>query len=115
MARYEEIEIDQGSDISIELHTVNPDGSPKDLTNISISCKMKKTHRSSTATDWNCVVREPATAGIIIMTLDNSQSDLLKAGRYVYDVELSYYDSDETLFVERILEGRMTLNPSVTI
>ena len=114
MARYEEIEIDQGSDISIELHTNNIDGSAKNLTNMSIACKMKKTHRSATSTDWTCVVKEPATAGILVMSLSNIQSDALKAGRYVYDVELSYFDSDNTPFVERILEGRITVNPSVT-
>ena len=114
MARYEEIEIDQGSDISIELHTNNIDGSVKNLTNVSIACKMKKTHRSSISTDWTCAVKEPATAGIITMSLSNAQSDALKAGRYVYDVELSYFDSDNTQIVERILEGRMSVNPSVT-
>jgi hypothetical protein len=114
MARYEELEIDQGSDISVELHTNNIDGSAKNLTGMSVACKMKKTHRSSTSTDWACIVKTPANAGIIVMSLSNEQSDALKAGRYVYDVELSHSDSDGTLFVERILEGRITVNPSVT-
>jgi len=38
----------------------------------------------------------------------------MKAGRYVYDVELSYQDSDENTIIERVLEGQITVTPSVT-
>ena len=43
-----------------------------------------------------------------------SQTDSLKAGRYVYDVELSFVDSDGATIIERVLEGKITLTPSVT-
>jgi hypothetical protein len=35
-------------------------------------------------------------------------------GRYVYDVELKYNDSDGNAIVERILEGKIKVSPSVT-
>jgi hypothetical protein len=39
----------------------------------------------------------------------------MKAGRYVYDVELEGTDSNTGLgVVERILEGKLTLSPQVT-
>ena len=46
--------------------------------------------------------------------LRNTQTDALKAGRYVYDVELSYTDSADNTIIERILEGQLTVTPSVT-
>jgi hypothetical protein len=38
----------------------------------------------------------------------------MKAGRYVYDVEIQYADSDGDSVVERILEGQISVSPSVT-
>ena len=114
MARYEEIEIDQGSDVSIQLHTINQDQTKKDLTNTTVVSKMKKTHRSTTSTDFTAVVLDPATDGVIQMELTNAQTSALKAGRYVYDVKLSFVDSDGNTVIERILEGRITVNPGVS-
>ena len=48
------------------------------------------------------------------MSLTNVQTDALKAGRYVYDVELSFVDSAGATIIERVLEGRITVTPSVT-
>ena len=48
------------------------------------------------------------------LSLTNIQTDDLKAGRYVYDVELSFIDSAGDTIVERVLEGRVQVSPSVT-
>ena len=46
MAQYEDISIDQGADVAVEIHLINKDGSARDLTNHSIAAKMKKTFNS---------------------------------------------------------------------
>ena len=39
----------------------------------------------------------------------------MKKGRWVYDVELHAKDSDENIIsIERILEGKLTINQNVT-
>ena len=38
----------------------------------------------------------------------------MRAGRYVYDVEISSSDSDSVTIIERILEGQIEITPSVT-
>jgi len=38
----------------------------------------------------------------------------MKSGRYVYDVEISATDSFGVTTIERILEGKLTVSPSVT-
>lgn len=115
MAQYEEITIDQGADATIELHLVNTDGSKKNLTNHTVMAKMKKnyTSDSSDTTDFVSTVSN-ALDGIATISLTNIQTDALKAGRYVYDVELSFQDSDGDTIIERVLEGKITITPSVT-
>lgn len=116
MAVQEDLIIDQGSDVSVQLNLANTDGSAKDLTAHTVSAKMKKTYNSpdSDTTDFTTALSLPITAGICTLSLTNTQTGALKAGRYVYDVEISYVDSDSSTVVERILEGRIEVTPSVT-
>lgn len=116
MAQYEDISIDQGADIAVELHLVNLDGSPKNLTNHTVQGKIKKTYNSDSADtiDFVSNIIAPPTDGVVTIALSNIQTDAMKAGRYVYDVELSFTDSDSNLVVERILEGKILVTPSVT-
>lgn len=116
MAQYEEFTIDQGTDVSILINLINADDSKKDLTNYNVAAKLKKTYNSDSAdtVDFTAIVTSPATDGIVNISLTNTQTDALKPGRYVYDVEISFVDSDGETIVERILEGRVQVTPSVT-
>ena len=116
MAQYEEFTIDQGSDVAIELHLADIYGNPKNLDGYDIVAKMKKNYNSdsSDTTDFLCIVANPATDGIVTLSLTNTQTDSLKQGRYFYDVEISFEDSDNATIIERVLEGRIQVTPSVT-
>ena len=117
MAHYEDFTIDQGSDLALQLELVNPDGSTKDLTGFSAAAKMKKNFNSlvSDTVDFNAAVNEPPSSGVVTLSLTNLQTDELSTrGRYVYDVEISYADSDGNNIIERVLEGKIKVNPSVT-
>jgi hypothetical protein len=117
MAQYEEFTIDQGTDIAIEIHCLDPlTNTPKNLINHAVYAKLKKNYSSDSADTlaFNAIVAVPADEGVVTISLTNSQTDLLKAGRYVYDVELSFVDSADNTIVERILEGRIQVTPSVT-
>lgn len=116
MAQYEEFTIDQGADVAIEIHLVEADGSVKDLTNYSASAKMKKSYNSdsSDTTTFTTTIADPATDGVVTLALSNTQTDALRSGRYVYDAEISFVDSDSNTIIERVLEGRIQVTPSVT-
>jgi hypothetical protein len=116
MAAYEEFNIDQGADLAVELHLINADGSTKDLTNHSVAAKLKKNYNSDSdeTTDFNAIIATPPTDGIITLSLTNTQTDALSKGRYVFDVEISFVDSDDNTIIERVLEGRAQVAPSVT-
>jgi len=116
VAAYEEFSIDQGADLAMEIHLVNVDGSAKDLTLYSVAAKIKKNYNSDSddTTDFDAIIADPPTDGIITIGLSNIQTDALTKGRYVYDVEISFIDSDGNTVVERVLEGRAQVTPSVT-
>jgi hypothetical protein len=117
MATYEDFTIDQGADVAFQLELAEADGSTKDLSNHTVAAKMKKSFNSDAedTVDFEAIVSQPATDGVVVLSLTNEQTDALSTrGRYVYDVELTFQDSDGNSIVERILEGKIKVNPSVT-
>jgi hypothetical protein len=115
MAKHENLSIDQGSDVSIELTLTNMDKTPKDLTDYTITGKLAENYEADSADKLSFIaVVTNQLGGLVTLSLTNVQTDSLKAKRrYVYDVEASFLDSDTTI-VERILEGNIYINPSVT-
>jgi hypothetical protein len=117
MAHYEDLTIDQGSDLSVELRLINKDQTKKDLTGYSVAAKLAPNYNSSDSdkVSFVAIVAAPDSDGIVNLSLTNAQTDALSTRRkYVYDVEISYVDSDTNTIVERILEGNITVKPSVT-
>jgi len=117
MAQYEELQIDQGSDYTLKLSLKSPDGSKKDLTGHTITAWMKRNYAedSSAAIKFTSEVISPPTDGNIALRLTNAQTDSLDTKRrYVYDIEMSYLDSGANTIIERIMEGIVTVNASVT-
>jgi hypothetical protein len=116
MAQNEDLYIDQGADVAVELRLVNTDKTKKDLTGYTVKAQMRKTVNTSDsdAITFTSIVADPSTDGIATLTLTNTQTDAIKAGRYFYDVELSHLDSDANSIIERVLQGHITVTPSIT-
>ena len=128
MAHYEDLNIDQGADVTIQLELFNPDGSRKLLINWDSDAgsfgsyylmrgKIKKSYNSTDSAElFGVTAFNPLNQeNILQLSLTNVQTTRMKAGRYVYDVELEGTDSNTGLgVVERILEGKLTLSPQVT-
>ena len=115
MAQYQEFTIDQGTDTTIELTLVDKNGAAKNLLGYSVTGKIKKTFSSDSASTTSFTTQVTSnTEGTATLSLTNAQTDALKAGRHVYDVELSHTDSGGDTIVERIMEGRIQVTPSLT-
>ena len=128
MAQYEDLIVDQGSDVEIKLELFNPDGSQKILNKFNIvtqtlepmfnaSGKIKKSFNSkdSDSISFGASTISPSNAeNELYLSLGNTVTDAMKSGRYVYDVEISATDSFGVTTIERILEGKLTVSPSVT-
>jgi len=118
MAQKRDLTVDQGSDVAIELHLVEEDNTPKDIEGYFVSGMIKKTYNTTDSDyifNFSVSYGQPLTDGIINLFLDKSVTGSMKAGRYVYDVELRNTDGiDSATTIERILEGKLTVTPSVT-
>lgn len=78
------IVVEQGTDYE-EVFTVNnPDGSPLDLTGHMGVAKIRKFPESTKSTSFNVGI--VSSAGQVIVSLANTVTYDLKAGRYYYDV-----------------------------
>jgi hypothetical protein len=116
MAKYEDLIIDQGADAAMELHLTNNNGSKKDLTGYSVAGMIRRTYNTSDsdAISFTSIVASPLTDGVVTVSLTNLETGDMTPARYVYDIELSYQDSDANTIIERILEGKIEVTPSVT-
>ena len=64
---------------------------------------------------FNAIIPTPATAGIVTLSLSSDSSQGLNTrGRYVWDCEVSFVDSDSKTIVQRVAEGQAEISPSVT-
>ena len=108
MATIQNLYIDQGTTYSLTITVNDQNGDVKDLTDYTVSAQMRKSYYSSTATSFTASASSP-TDGEVTISLTATQTSALKAGRYVYDIEIA--SDEETL---RILEGIVVINPEVT-
>ena len=109
MADFVEIQIESGATFFTEVTVNDANGSPKDLTNYTVRSQLRKSYYSTTAIDFQINVSDPMN-GIIEMSLSPQVTSNIRAGRYVYDVEIE--DDEDT--VTRIFEGIVTVLPNVT-
>jgi hypothetical protein len=108
MAMYTNLTADQGSTFDTTITITDNQGSPIDLTGYTFAGQIRKTYSSSTAISFNFIPL--ALLGDIQLNLTAAQTDSMKAGRYVYDFEIT---SPENV-VTRVLEGQLEITPSVT-
>ena len=109
MAVYSNITIDQGTDFSSNIDVTDADGDTVNLTGYTVKGQIRKSYQSSTAVDFTCTVSN-AAAGIITIALTAAQSNGMKSGRFVYDIEMTSSGGAKT----RVLEGQVEITPGVT-
>ena len=109
MAVYSNLTVDQGTDFTMSVDVTDTDGDALNLTGFTVAGQVRRSYFSTTAVDFTCAVSN-ATSGIITVSLSGTQSDAMKAGRYVYDVEITNAGGTKT----RVLEGQLEIMPAVT-
>ena len=107
MASIANLYIDQGTNFSSTIAVANDDGTAFDLTGYTAKAQIRKTYSSTTAIDFVVVIG----TGQVTISLDDSVTAAMRAGRYVYDVTISNTTLSNTL---RISEGIITINPGVS-
>ena len=110
MAIYSNLSVDQGSTFGAEIDVTDSSGDPLDLTGYTVAGQMRKTYSSTTATNFTGQVQS-ATGGTVRISLSATETNALKAGRYVYDTEITKTATGE---VTRVIEGQVDVTPGVT-
>ena len=113
MAATAHLTIEQGATFSTDVTVKDNAGEVFDLTGYTASAKMAKGYASTrTRVVLTTSIGSPTT-GIITLSLSADETNVLDApARYVYDVEI-LRTSDST--ITRVIEGIITVSPSVTI
>ena len=108
MAVYSNLTIDQGASFSANIDVTDSDGDALNLDGYSVAGQIRKTYSSTTAVDFTASIIN-ASAGVVQISLSATQTNNMKAGRYVYDVEIN---SGRT--ITRVVEGQVEVTPGVT-
>jgi hypothetical protein len=109
-AGYQELFLEQGTDFNFSITLDDIYMTPYDLsTSVPKGSIRKSYYSANTTADFLATSSDPAN-GVINLSLTNDITANIAAGRYVYDVTLK----DNTNTITRILEGIVTVNPSVT-
>ena len=109
MAVVSNLAIDQGTTYSVTITVTDDTGSARNLTNYTPRAQMRRSYYTTANTAFTANILNPSE-GTITLDLTATQTSALKAGRYVYDLELV----SNTLTVERIVEGIVTIYPEAT-
>ena len=115
MATYSNIFIDQGSGFTMTVDLTQSVGT-LDLNNYTARGSIKKTYSSTAKVDFTLVGDSSGASALtsadkgIVVSLTSAQTGAMKAGRYVYDIEILSSSS----YVTRVVEGQLEVTPRVT-
>ena len=109
MASISNIFIDQGATFTTTVTVSDANGDAVNLSGYSVAAQIRKTFLSSSATAFTASISN-ASSGEITISLTDTQTTALEAGRFVYDVLITASGGTKT----RVVEGQVTVNPSVT-
>lgn len=109
MAIISNITVDQGTTFSADIDVTDSEGNILDLEGYSAAAQMRRTYSSTSYTQFTAAVTS-TSEGTVTISLTPAQTNALKAGRYVYDVEIT----DAGGIVTRVVEGQVEVTPGVT-
>lgn len=108
-AAYQELYLEQGTTFTTTITLDDVYGDAYDLQNYTANSMMRSSYYSANAAATFETLINPLQ-GIISLSLDAPTTSNLAAGRYVYDTIIT----DQNNNVTRVLEGIVTVAPSVT-
>ena len=106
------IQIEQGANFSSTFDVKRSDSSPLNLTGFSFSAKMKKHATAAGSIGFAATYGSTPTDGKVTLSLTNTQTGIITAGRYEYDVLISNNFSGVKT---KIFTGQVLVNPTSSI
>ena len=109
MAAISNIFIDQGTDFSVTVDVTDANGSPLNLSGYTAASQIRKSYASSSASA-TFTTSISVSSGQVTMSLTDTQTSGLAAGRYLYDLNITSSAS----VTSRVVEGQVIVTPGVT-
>lgn len=110
MAAISNLFVDQGSDFATIVTVLSATGAPLNLSGYTVKSQMRKSYQSSQAFSFSAEVYV-ASAGEIKLSMTAAQSEIIPAGRWLYDVEIT---ETSTGARRRVVEGIVEVTPQIT-
>lgn len=109
MAIIANLYIDQGTDFSVTVDVTDSAGDILELSGYTASAQIRKTYSSSSVSaTFSTSIAE--LAGQVTLSLTDTQTSAIEAGRYVYDLNIISSGGVTT----RVIEGQAIVTPGVT-
>lgn len=109
MAIIANLYIDQGTDFSITVDVTDSAGEVLELDGYTAAAQIRKTYSSSSVSaTFSTSIAE--LAGQVTISLTDTQTSAIEAGRYVYDLNIT----SGAGVVTRVIEGQAIVTPGVT-
>lgn len=109
MAIIANLYIDQGTDFSVTVDVTDSAGDILELSGYTASAQIRKTYSSSSVSaTFSTSIAE--LAGQVTLSLTDTQTSAIEAGRYVYDLNII----SGVGLVTRVIEGQAIVTPGVT-
>lgn len=111
MAAYVELYLDQGTTFNNVINlTDDVTNTPINVANYTVVSQLRRSYYSANiSANLVCSITDAAN-GEITLSLSAANTANIKPGRYVFDVKTT----DNTNITSRVLEGIITITPSVT-
>jgi hypothetical protein len=100
--------IEQGTDFEITITVRNKNNTPLNLAGYTASSEMKKHYVSTTSYPFTVTFVDRSN-GRIALSMNNTVTDALAEGRYVYDIMLISPNQLRT----RVIQGTVMVSPGV--
>ncbi len=105
------IEIEAGTDFEATYNVTQSDGTALNLTNHSITAKMRKHHSTYGHVAFGATFGATPTDGEITISLTDVQTGIATVGRYNYDILIT---NDINGKKEKVISGQALINPTIT-
>lgn len=110
MAQFVELSMDQGTSFGVDITVINDDGSPRNLSNSTFTCSVRKSYYSSSATANLVITTADAANGILYANATAAVTSNVRPGRYLFDIK----ERTSSNTISRLIEGIITVYPQVT-
>jgi hypothetical protein len=109
MATISNLFVDAGSDYSNIITVSSSNGQSLNLSGYNVASQMRKSYSSSSSYPFTASIYD-AASGKVRLQLSASNSSVIPAGRWLYDVEITSASGTKT----RVVEGIVTITPQIT-